>query len=1604
MDRYKISLAALASLLLLVSADSLHPLCGQIAPAAPGAEVPAADSDDQLTERVFLPPDRSIRQLLDRAEQLLAKERYSEAVQALHSVLNSPEDYFFRPQLATKQKTAGQTYRSLKSEARRLIGQLPAGGKRSYDLQFGATARRKLDQAVADGDMEAVAEVTRRYCHTEASQEALVLLGRYHLDQGRPLAAALCIEQVQRTAAAAVHEPGLSLFLAVCWARAGQPEKSAIVLNQIRTRWPDARTPTADHPNSVAIASRPVDRWVAEWIGETRVAGPPDEKEWTLFMGSATRTASAPGGRPLMLRPCWRQRVAVEAGVEETIASKARQMFDQSVPAIPALYPLAVGDVVIMRAAGRLAGVNIDSGKIVWQTGAAEDVRNRYPGDGEQAVVDPQEQVMRPASAPERVWTDKTIGTISSDGELVFAIEEPGTPVEGKGRFVIDPFGRRRNATTAEVANNILAAYEVQSSQGKQRWSVGGSGSVEPKLDQVQFLGPPLPLQGRLYVIAELAGEVRLLVLSAETGRLQWSQQLAVADDEIARDGYRYSAGISPSFADGVLVCPTTAGAIVAIDLTTRSLLWGYQYPRDAATDTSRDPFAPALARRSLNNYQEVNSAGWRDSCPMIDSGKVIVTPAESTQLHCLSLENGQVQWKLDRQEHLYAAAVHAGRVIVVGEKSVAAVSLSGANRGQIVSTIPLPPGTLPNGRGCYTGREYFLPLLTGTGAEIARIDLDQAKLVDRITCRDGSAPGNLICYRGRMFSQGSDWLQSYHQLDVLKRSVDATLADKPQDAGALALRAQILIEQGKPAEALPLLRRAYQTYSELAERPDKETPVQDKPRRREALAERLAVRELLVDGLLEHLTSHFDQRETIGSELTQLIDQPEERIRYLRIVAEGLAKAGDEAGALVSYFQLVDLAGSGAQPVSADPAHKVRLDRWLAARLGALAPKLPESLKAQYDRKLTAHLQGAKGDKTESVLRSHLIMFGNSPVSDEARLRLVKRSETPDNLLERARWLEQVANTGKDAPRREATARLALLLAEAERVDEAAVYYRRLRLEWPDVVCLAGRTGRQIYEDLPSRSPIRRREAASTTWPFGAIKATQGSAESRYPGLGYQPASELVTAGRQSSDPLRVFLDAQQQILSGHDSLGRARWRIPLARDVDGSPLVVHRYMAAGSFDGHLLIMSLGAHVVAVNTLKPGGPNGQGVLWTDEIGPLASTFVEDSVGNREVPDEHPRPWDDEDPTDDNERGVTLAHLGPIVAGGATYLRSRELVSVDPLTGKRWWSRRDVPPGSQLFGDDELLLAAPPQATEALVMQSVDGTLLGRRKVPPAADCFTTLGRNIVCVANEPGKGMRLRLFDPWMQKELWHVPLEAGTKATLVDATTAALLDRQGRLVFLNLKTGKPVFSQQLDSELRLSALHVIASRDCFIVIANRPRHGEPDSSAFLPAHENGGPMINGRVCALDRVTGRLLWPAAAEIENFALVLEQPVDLPLIVFARRRSEGQRTSFMFLDKRTGALATPTREFTRQITNFEIVGDDEKKTVSLHLRSMANVLTLSYTTDPAPPEPPIQGDVARLGKERGSGFGNTLRELGKAVKELQKPPADRAQQEKELFGE
>jgi DNA-directed RNA polymerase specialized sigma24 family protein len=89
-------------------------------------------------------------------------------------------------------------------------------------------------------------------------------------------------------------------------------------------------------------------------------------------------------------------------------------------------------------------------------------------------------------------------------------------------------------------------------------------------------------------------------------------------------------------------------------------------------------------------------------------------------------------------------------------------------------------------------------------------IDLNaQGKIADRARSRHDTVPGNLICYRGEVVSQGVDYLETFYQQEPLKERIAKTLSEKPEDPWALAHRGEMALEGGDLEQAISLVEEA---------------------------------------------------------------------------------------------------------------------------------------------------------------------------------------------------------------------------------------------------------------------------------------------------------------------------------------------------------------------------------------------------------------------------------------------------------------------------------------------------------------------------------------------------------------------------------------------------------------------------------------------------------------------------------------------------------------------------------------------------------------------------------------------------------------------------
>lgn len=493
-----------------------------------GVEAPDAPADDEAEGEpsVFLITDRGRERLLDRAQRLAADERWSDAAAACDEILADDRDTFL--ETTTRTAPAG----SARSQAAALVASFPRPGREAYQLLFRARAEKRLAEAIADDDHEAIVAVARRWFGTPAGQQAAVITAIAALEEGQPLVAGTWLDRVAASGSAADFEPSLSVMRSLVRKRAGDGV-------------------AADETTS--------------------------GRDWLQVRGGPARNTIVHASKPLLV-PRYRVPLLRHPDEAKRLERQRLAAADAGGPLIPAGTVLAAGEFLVVHTPLGILAVNFETGKRVWLESAV-------------AAPEPDDDGGDGGGPSGRAFDDTTSGTLASDGRLVFAVEPPPEALDAT-EPVVDGFGFGRGGERPPSWNggNTLSAYDIAT--GNVRWRLperAAGGETEPPESTTWFLGPPLVAESDIYILAEEGGEARLECRASEDGRVRWQQPLVSYDEHEtimhpeARG--RRLAGLTPALADGMLVCPLGAGCVVAVDTATRSLLWAHHYTRSPAGD-----------------------------------------------------------------------------------------------------------------------------------------------------------------------------------------------------------------------------------------------------------------------------------------------------------------------------------------------------------------------------------------------------------------------------------------------------------------------------------------------------------------------------------------------------------------------------------------------------------------------------------------------------------------------------------------------------------------------------------------------------------------------------------------------------------------------------------------------------------------------------------------------------------------------------------------------------------------------------------------------------------------------------------------------------------
>lgn len=1534
-------------------------------PAAVFAQIGNADLIN-----IFPLAPRELRQRLSRAQVAVDEQRYSDAVAEIGEVLNSTgSDDFF---LGAPGSADAQI--SLKTEALALLGAMPVKGRKMYELQYGADAKVALESALNANDLTQLTDVSRRFFQTKAGYEATLILGRYQLDQGRPLAAALTLKRVADVPTAqSQYDPELSVLLATCWLHANQPAEAKQTLVSLKSRLPQAKVRLVDR--EIPLFDREANAlvWLQEIVGGSRSSFPSAATQWVLYRGDEKRNAQSSSGIPL-LNYNWKLPTANDPTDLARINQLYQKLRNSDEPLLCALQPLVVQNYAVVRQpeSDKLIGINLTNGKRTWI----------YPPFDDNAPTQQARQVLNSRGSPQsntreqtlkqRIWDDNAFGQVSSDGRQVYLIDElAAAPINGVNmpNVAIGRGGVRLPTTNSPRASNLLVALDLVK-QGSLVWIVGGATGDNPALSGAFFLGAPLPVGDQLYALAEFNGEIRLVCLDARTGNLEWKQPLATIEEpQIPNDPNRRLAAASPSLGDGILVCPTSAGAVAAVDLTTRTLRWGYQYKRTDVNGSQRvagfrQPFMPPTSN--------VPVAKWLDATVTIADGCVVLTPPESNQLHCLDLLTGKAKWSpMGREDMLFVACIHKGKIILVGRNRVRAINLSD---GKPAWSAPLQlEGEVSVGRGYYSDSFYFLPI---SGQQICKIDLEAGSIVSR--AQTEVELGNLVCYQDQLISMSPQSVTSFVLLsERLEKQLEQRLAANPLDVEALSIKAQILLQANKADESLSLLRRA------AALAPDRTT-----------------VSDLLVKVMMVLVRKDLPAHVGLTDELNKLVTDASLRREMLRWRVQGLTEQSRLDDAFSSLLELADqeLASAATtaplaapQPIERD--RNVRIDRWLQGQLRQIMSKADAPLKTRITSELKARLERASAVGGVHVLRMFLNLFASHEAADGARLVLIERLIAADALLEAeviAGDLMTQSEPGVAGPTR---ALLAALYEKAKRPELAARYYQQLGREFAEVTVRDGKTGGQLAGEA-LKNPIL--EPFFAGWQVGEVEVSLTESVAFSQRMSYPV--HLTHFYGVAPRGLRVTFDPNSSnVLSVRSETGQVLGAAPLGNNVRANGMGGSNVLTA-KVNGHLAVANLGADIIAIDGMRPDRGT-DAFLWRQDLGQEAVNNSYNSGFPRSgMSTNNPLAGPQFDSS-----GRMKQSTGPLTSGGVCFQRGKQIICVDPLTGQTLWERSstqqvEIPTLAHLFGDDELLFVADARADskmdEALVLSAIDGQLLGRRKVESADRRWATHGRRVLAI-DVSNSIVNVRLYDAWEpQKTLWTKRISSGSRGFIIESEELAILEAGGQFTVISLTDGEVQFSVPLEAEPSLTWIQVIRSREQYLLLASQENAAAANSanSALQMAQSVPQRGMHGHTYAFSRATGKLQWQMPAFVSHHWLPADQPAESPLLMFVAGRQANSKlsTNLLVLDRRTGRNVYE-KDLLGSSTSCDIVADPAKQTVTIGLFGQPNrSVTFQLTSKPMAPEPPAQtGEMASAAANRRSGTVDIS--LGEAIELLRNSP-------------
>lgn len=1453
-----------------------------------------------------LPREARTLDTLRQVRSLIESGSFQEAIDLLQPILESAEDSFDLDEMLVP-------VGSLLDRTELILSTLPTEALEVYRRQFEPLAELAFKEARESGRLTEYVNVARLYPLTNSARLALLEASAIAHDLGETAVAARLKERVLANIPAGPDRTSLLIEISRDWTLSGQPELAQAHVKELSSL---ARTSPIEFEGKLLTPPETADAaWLNKVFGPITPLVPRRSSDWRLAGGHPRRWAdgsmvsSVQRGSwsyPLIDRYDTRHFEDLPSG-GKSVPQKRYEKMQSLVKALETKFlvnkslgaqtPILVGSplvdrgTVLVQGLGAVKAIDPQTGRLRW-SGVVEDstflywVYRCFLEESSQAGV-------MDLFLGQRIWLNQTASSLASDGQRVYSIT--GTGMFGlvqRNPFIPGRGAMPRSELTPPNENRLLA-YDIQT--GLLKWELGGAAGTEsvdalgmpvdrnPRLTGAYFLGAPLAVEGRLYVIAEERGQIRLFSLIPETGDVDWSIALVNPFDTLESDDGRRISSLTPSYAGGLLVCPTGEGVVVTVDPLRRRVKWVHQYRAQTMTMNPRARgFRMGRGERFSSGdnrllERQLRERRWFDTSLLATAGKVLIPAADDHKLICLELETGKPVWTIPRGDGLFVAACTGRQCLVAGERTIQSIRLAD---GKIAWSRDIPT---PAGRGVVVSGKYLLPASTG---EILAIEITSGKILARLTLDTAHTVGTLIAAGDQLLMQTPSELIGFRSLSQVTTELAAQLKEPKARPLALAEQGELLLTQGKEAEAVTLLRESLQ------------------------LQESDSTRKLLVWSLLDRLKVDFSGNRKLVPELKEMVRDPGQRKLLTRLNAEGLEQAGEYMDAFHEYLQLVMEVGSEDEhQIEISPELQTREDRWLRGRLThlyLLADPEPRVRMQAMIREAQAGLP--------IVARKQFATVIGLDLAPQLYLDLAIEGALDDFLAKRVLWtLSESQATNLRGP---AIARLIRedLGRNQGQKSLVATLIPQLERELADVICEPGLTGAAFLKSI--REDAKLGKALAAIAPLGVPSVEPV----------HDPAASTVLIRRD----LIPILGPRQGVYgewafsiersaSGavwcSDPTGRDRFSlVPQQSGVSNDHLV--RYIQT---DAQLALLVFRDSFAVVYPHEPGNQ-------TRLIGQLNTVSIpgfNDRFGNS--PESKPAVRDKLYPT---RNGTYSGNVGPLLFDTLVYQTHDgqdvgDLVAAVPYTRNKQevWRRSGVPIGCEILADADYVILIPPLANRLIVLRSSDGVQIAERPLPARliGRKRAEWGRLFLTNPESPAGGEAERttyaMYDPVTDKSVWSRSVPKDTLWTPVNGSDLAFLEPSGKVTLVEHRTGNELWSTQLPEQstpVKQFQIHT-DHEQLYLHTAHDPTEGQepvridPGIRTEISAQIS---PVNGLVAALDRRSGQIVWSRTIEQQLFRDSM--PVGTGLLAYSATRQKIGGKAFQkdyslieLLDRQTG---------------------------------------------------------------------------------------------------